>query len=112
MTTERVTKVVLNYTGIAEIGRSEAVIAMLHGKGEMVAEHARSLVPRDADSDPHYVDMISVESGLDDLGRGIARVNANKYTSNWIEYGSEKVQAYAPLRRGAESAGLVVVGGK
>lgn len=92
------------------LARTVQMQAAMAERAELVAEAARSLGPR-GDSEPHYVDMIEVAVGAGPRG-AIARVNANKFTSHWIEFGTGApgpTPAFAPLRRGAESVGLHLV---
>lgn len=95
-----------NPRGIAKVGRDPKMYALVKGLAERGADNARSVAPV-GDSDPgeHYKDMISVYTGLR-KGIAFARINAHKFTSHWIEFGTSRMQAFAPLRRGMELLGL------
>jgi len=90
------------------------MVQQMESRAQLVAEHAKSVWHQ---SGPHpyetgeYVSQIKGEAGLEN-GIAVGRVNAYKFTSHWIEYGTSDTPAFAPLRRGAESAGLPVYGGK
>lgn len=105
------TRFVPSEAGIAELfAAPEMVVAMVQF-AEPAAAEARQLVPPDED-DPekfgHYADQVEVDGGVEN-GVAVARINANKFTSHWLEFGTVKMVAHAPLRRGAEAAGLEVI---
>jgi hypothetical protein len=62
-----------------------------------------------------YVRGIKAETGLDEQGRLVGRVNANKFTSHWAERGWARhaggSRARHILARAAAQAGLKVVAG-
>ena len=114
-----------NPMGLAMIARSTTMETMLKGAAEAVAEVVRQIGPTDVGQEPQnlafgeidpvpYVNQISVASGVKE-GVVMARVNAGKFTSNWIEFGTGEpgpTPAFAPLRRAAESVGLRLVSKK
>lgn len=96
-----------------EVARSVALDAVLKETADSVKSHVEQLAPYDPDdSQPHYVERLESTTAVDDGARRVGRVNAWKYTSGWIEFGTEHMAAQAPLRRGAEAAGLHVIGGE
>ena len=118
-----------NPMGIAMIARSTMMETMLKGAAEAIAVVVRQIGPSDVGNEPQglgymgiraevdpvpYVNQISVASGVKE-GVVMARVNADKFTSNWIEFGTGEpgpTPAFAPLRRAAESVGLRLVSKK
>lgn len=71
---------------------------------DQVVDAAKALAPVETGA---YQDSISGVVGIED-GALVARVNAFDYKAWWIEAGTEDTPAFAPLARGAESAGLHV----
>ena len=104
------TRFVYSKAATPQLAKGKQMLSALRQFGEKAAAEARNLGPV-GDSEPHYVDMIDVDLGIEG-DTALARVNANKFTSNWIEFGTEDTPAFAPLRRGAEAAGLKVVAGR
>lgn len=105
---------VLNPVGVKALARDAGVRLALHTIAESIAQEVRDIGPKDDDADPHYVEAITVDSGVD-KGMATARVNANKFTSNWIEFGTGApgpTPAFAPMRRAVENLGFHTVGGK
>lgn len=95
----------------AQVALNPEMGTMLKGLAESAAKHASEVGPV-GDSDPgeHYVDQIEgIAEITSKRGGWIGRINAWKFTSAWIELGTSKMPAFAPLRRGAELAGLVFV---
>lgn len=72
---------------------------------ENIAEAAQSIAPV-GDSAPHYKDMIRAEGPVTVEGKLGWRVNAWKYTSGFLEFGTSDTPAFAVLRRASESTGL------
>lgn len=92
--------------------RSPQILARLGEIAEKVAETVRQNAPvGDSPSGKHYVDQIEVDLGIVN-GQVTARVNANKWTANFLEFGTSKMAPRAPLRRGLEANGLRPRGGK
>ena len=67
-----------------------------------IADAARAVAPVDQRD---YVDGIEVETGDDEQGNPVARVNANDWKSHGIEFGTVDTPKFAPLRRGLDSQG-------
>ena len=103
-------KFVPNLAGIAELARTPQMEAAMLVIGEEVAARVREIGPRDDDDDTHYVEMITVAPTSAAAGFG-ARVSANKFTSWWIEMGTIRTPAFAPLRRACDALGLILTGG-
>jgi hypothetical protein len=92
-------------TGIAAIGRTEDVRRHLEAAANEAAQQAKAIAPTDTFD---YRDSINVVSGVEGA-TALARINADDWKSVFIEFGTGPVAptpAYAPLRRGAEAAGL------
>ena len=116
-----------NPMGIAMIARSTMMETMLKGAAEAIAEVARKTAPTDVEEDSlwpeldptPYREQITVASGVKE-GVVMARVNANKFTSNWLEFGAGPspyrhglpFPPRAILRRAAETVGLRLVSKK
>lgn len=95
-----------------ELAKDPLLFVYLRGLAESVAEVARAIGPVD-DTPPHYVDEIEVDTAIEEHGI-VARVNANKFTSHWIEFGTGEpgpTPEFAPLRRAAEQVGLHLTDG-
>lgn len=105
------TKVVINPVFLKVAPLAVGVQAVLQAVGEKIVEAARASF----ESEPHpfstgaYLESIEVQDG--DVP-GSKRVIATDWKSNWVEFGTEHSPAFAPLRRGADSVGVVLVGGK
>lgn len=89
------------------LARDADVGVALTKVAEQIADTVRRIGPRDADADEHYVEMITVDSGLDG-STVVGRVNANKWTSWFIEAGTSDTPTFAPLRHATESVGLTL----
>jgi hypothetical protein len=98
------TKFIPNPVGIAAVARSAQVAEKLKAVAEAVAENARSVAP---ELSGDYIDGIAVEAAIDG-DSAVGRVNANDWKSALIEFGTEDTPTFAPLRRGAEGAGLTL----
>jgi hypothetical protein len=101
------TRYVPNPAQVGELGRSKQLLDELMKRAEEAADKARGLAPVDSGD---YRDGIEVDGGVDG-STVVARVNANDWKSGLIEFGTGRpapTPAYAPLRRGAEQAGLKV----
>lgn len=108
------TRFVLNELGIQEVGHSAGLLIALEAIALDIAENVKAIAPVDDDADVHYIDLITVDTG-ELAGHLVARVNANKFTANWLEFGTGEpgpTPAFAPMRRGAERAGFLLVGGR
>ena len=89
-----------------------AAIAVMVGTfmryvAEKIVEQARAIAPY-GDSEPHYRDMIHVSQGPITSEDGVPgwRVNAWKYTSGFLEFGTSDTPVFATLRRASESVSL------
>lgn len=90
---------------ITKLMRSRPDLApLLEDLASAAAANSRSVAPVGDDS-PHYRDQIEHVVGIN-RGRYIGRVNANKDTSGFIEFGTRDTPTFAPLRRGLEMIGL------
>lgn len=97
---------------IPVLKRSPQILARLGEIAEKVAETVRQNAPvGDSPSGKHYIDMIDVSLGVEH-GEVTARVNAHKWTSGFLEFGTSRMSPRAPLRRGLEANGLRPRGGK
>lgn len=97
---------------IPYLKRSPQLLAVLKLRAEEAAERAKAIAPFDpSDSGEHYRDMIEADAGIVN-GQVTGRVNANKWTSGFIEFGTQgsdrhhATPAFAVLRRAVESLGL------
>jgi hypothetical protein len=107
--------------GIAILAEAPGMVESMDVFAQEAAMRTRELVPigEDTGSDArwgHYHDQVTVDVGIDDTPiaglpgpHAVARVNANKFTAHWLEFGTVNMRALAPLRRGAEAAGLTVI---
>lgn len=94
-------------TGIAAIGRSEEVREQLEERAREAADRARRIAPALSGD---YANSITAVSGVEGSS-ALARVIADDWKAVFIEFGTGPVAptpAFAPLRRGAEAAGLQV----
>ena len=96
-------------SGIAAIAKSMTLLEEpIREVTEEIVDNAKGFSPVD---EGDYRDGIEAEVGEDD-GTVTGRANATDWKSGFIEFGTgapAPTQAYAPLRRGAEKAGLKVV---
>lgn len=89
----------------AKAKRDPQMRAMLRRRGAKVAKEAERIAAGVSSS---------YEAKVEDTAEGV-RVEANTTGINaasWIEFGNQNLPAYAPLRKGAEHAGLKTKGGK
>lgn len=99
-----------NIRGIALLGRTPAMLAAMLARADGVAEHVRANAPVGEGNGGHYKDQIETgPSPITSLTAG-ARVSAKKFTSGWIEFGTEDTPAFAPLRNAADANGLELGG--
>jgi len=85
------------------------MFAALKTYAEAVEGHAKRYAPRGGSPETEgYRDQIEATVGARGRGPFIGRVNAKKFTSHWIEFGTVKMRAFAPLRRGLQAAGFKV----
>jgi hypothetical protein len=107
-------KFVYNKSAEPYLLRSPEMVRAMRVIAESAAAGARAAAPV-GDGEPHYVDMIEAVAGGDAKYGALGRVNANKWTSHFIEFGTgppAPTPPFAPLRTGAEAVGLHLVGGK
>lgn len=107
-------KYVPNPNSTAALGLSQGMARIMELRGAAAAQIVREIGPVDPKTPDgeHYVDQITSVVGIR-RGKFYARVNANKWTSGLIEFGtggSTPTPAFAPLRRAVELLGLVVIG--
>lgn len=90
--------------------RTPQMIETLKVRAEEVADAVREIAPV-GKSKPgeHYVDQIEAVAGLEN-GQATGRVNANKFTAGFLEFGTIHNRPFAILRRALESLGLSVHG--
>lgn len=95
-----------------ELRADPLLLAVMKTKAEAAANAAKAVAPVGATGD--YAASIGVgeaEYG----GFPVATVEATDFKARWIEFGTGQpgpTPAFAPLRRGAEGAGLIVTGGR
>lgn len=93
-----------------ELGFDEKMVAAMQALADKGAAAAISVWEG---SGPHpyetgdYVSGISAEAGIEN-GVAIGRINAYDWKSGFIEFGTSDTPTFAPLRRGADEAGLNV----
>jgi hypothetical protein len=93
--------------GIEAILKMPELASSLGQEAKKIADKAREIAPSGVDGGTygaHYADMIHVWLGLVS-GKAVARVNAFKYTSHWIEWGSVHNPALHVLRNAAQACG-------
>jgi len=102
-------KFIPNPAGIFALANSAIVVQAVEALASAIAEAAKANAPYDSESDgPHYRDLIIVEDGEIP---GTKVVVASKFTSYWLEVGTEDTPAFAPLRKGADQVGVVLKAG-
>lgn len=99
------TRFVPDHDGMLAISRTVEMAKALDTFADYTASNARNLAPVD---EGDYRNSIDTTSGVDG-GVATARVNANDWKAGLIEFGTEDTPTFAPLRRGAEQAGLKLV---
>jgi hypothetical protein len=103
-------KFVPNPLGIALIGRTPLMARAMVGRADEVAGIVRTIAPVGPGKGGHYRDMIST-GPIVSQGLAGGRVNANKFTSGFIEFGTSDTPTFAPLRTACDAAGLSLDGG-
>ena len=94
-----------NPLGIALIGRTPLMANAMLERADEVAETAHSIAPEGPGKDGHYRDQITTAPIVENAVAG-ARVNANKFTSAWIEFGTSDTPTFAVLRTSCDANGL------
>lgn len=84
---------------------------MLGERAGAAADVAKEIAPVGEGIGGHYKDMIDGTSGIAN-GRALGRVNAWKFTSGWLEFGTSDTPVFAVLRRAVEAIGLRMTGGR
>lgn len=97
-----------NPAATAELARTLEMVETLRARAEDAAEESRAIAPVDTGE---YRDSITAEAGIEG-GFARGRVNAGKFTAGWLEFGTSDTPTFAPLRRGAEAAGLSLRGSR
>lgn len=82
------------------LARSPEMGKVLDGRADDVVSEAKRLAPRGATG--RYADGLEAITGMGDRGL-VGRVNARHFTSHWIEFGTIRMRAFAPLRRALET---------
>lgn len=82
------------------LARSPDLARVLAQRADDVADVARKLGPRGRTG--RYVEGIDADVGMGDKGL-VGRVNANHFTSHWVEFGTVRMRPFAPLRRALET---------
>jgi hypothetical protein len=103
-------KVVPNPLGIALIGRTPLMARAMVERAQGVADTAKAIAPYGEGRGGHYADMIDVAPIVEKMVAG-ARVNAWKFTSGFIEFGTSDTPTFAPLRTACDAEGLSLSGG-
>jgi hypothetical protein len=96
------TKFRYNPAATAQLASTVAMVATLRAAAEESAESSKAIAPVDTGE---YRDSIWAEAGIV-RGFAVGRVIAGKFTAGWLEFGTSDTPTFAPLRRGAEGAGL------
>ena len=99
-----------NPVGIALLARTPLMAQAMKEKGEYVAEVAQAIAPRGEGKGGHYADQITADAQVIE-GKAGCRVNARKFTSGFIEFGTSDTPAFAILRTSADATGLTLSGG-
>jgi hypothetical protein len=95
--------------GIALIARTPFMANAMEERAGEVAAAAKAIAPRGPGKGGHYADMIDTAQIVAEGVAG-ARVNAWKFTSGFIEFGTSDTPTFAPLRLGCDAAGLSLTG--
>lgn len=104
--TKTATRFIADPTCIPRLGVSKEMGIAMGVRADNAAEAVRQIAPYDeAGKGEHYRDQIDSDVRIVD-GRFVGRVNAHKFTSAWLEFGTRFMRAMAPLRRGVEMTGL------
>lgn len=108
--TRTATKFVQDPTLIKKLGVNPEMGIMLGQRADLAADATRSIAPvgKTSKAGEHYKDKIDSDVRIV-AGRFVGRVNAHKFTSAWLEFGTIRMRPRAPLRRGAEMTGLLLV---
>lgn len=86
-----------------ELAHSAEMRLMLKRKAEQVRDEAKRIARAEAYDTGAYHDSIRVVVGEREDGTVTARVVSDDRKANWIEVGTSKMDARAPLRRGLDT---------
>lgn len=93
-----------NRSGLDALKRTTDMLKFLEDRAQEAANAAKSYSPiRTA----NYLESIGATSKVDG-GEARGYVYAKDFKALWIEFGTEDTPTFAPLRKGAEAAGLKV----
>ena len=93
------------------IARAPIVGHALGRRAGLAAAGAKRIARSEAYDTGAYHDSIGVEVGIDErTGEQAAVVRATDWKAGLIEFGTSERRAKAPLRRGADAAGLRLTG--
>jgi hypothetical protein len=97
-----------NPRAIALLGATPEMVLAMKSRAEAGIEESRAIAPVVTGE---YRDGLVAEAGIEGTPpTAKGRMNAKKFTSGWIEFGTSRMAAQAVLRRGAEAAGLKLSG--
>ena len=100
--TTRLTRFILDRSGIRKVGQSRQLATQMHDDAQVIADNGRMLAPF---LTGEYRDSIHVEDFLED-GLVKSRAIAGSDHALPVELGTSDTPTFAPLRRGAELAGF------
>lgn len=86
------------------LGRTTEMMKFVEGLAATAARSAQAIAPVLTGA---YKDSIRSEARILE-GKATGLVIAEDFKAAWIEFGTETNPTYAPLRKGAEAAGLTV----
>lgn len=89
----------------ALVASSVEMVALMGEKADKGAEIAESIAPIGEGVGGHYKDQIHGTSGINN-GVAMGRINAWKFTSGFLEFGTSDTPKFAVLRRAVESLGV------
>lgn len=93
-----------NEPEVQMLGRSTALIAFVEDLADRAANAAKTFAPVLSGA---YRDSINSDARILE-GKATGLIYAEDFKAVWIEHGTETNPTYAPLRKGAEQAGLKV----
>jgi hypothetical protein len=99
-----------NLRALPILARTPAMGRAMLARAEEVRDVAEEIAPYGEGEGGHYRDQLTADPMVSPLGAG-ARVNARKFTSIFIEFGTSDTPAFATLRNAATAVGLSL-GGK
>lgn len=100
------TKFIMDPKSVPKLAVNPAMGTMLGARAELGADAVKNIAPiGDSPEGEHYRDKVDADVHIE-KGRFVGRVNAHKFTSGFLEFGTIQMRPRAPLRRGVESIGL------